>query len=433
MLTRSRSLVRARSRAALLPLVILAGAAYGETGAVGGSPQSSPSLGDKAAETTAAATGSSAFATIAESFGGYKSDTRPSRDAIMQFSLSTEIREILAPAGKRVRKGEVLMRARDSEVRAAIERQRILANSTLELENTEKQLELAEFRFDRLKASTQFSQSEYEELRINVEAGKIQKEQAKVNLQAQKVALDQLLAQAERYYLEAPFDGIVEDVMVEVGQGVTEQEKILRIVSTEKLWLDAYAGTAETLRLGLQEGSTAWALVDLADKPRLVKGTVLYVSPVADSVSQTRRVRIEIDNPENWPAGTPARVRFTDPGREWDGYLQGEARKTLSSVQPNVSTPPRPIGILPFLNGQTDKGDLDDPRAFVESALRELEPSATRGHRRTEVAMTALETSAAIAYESWLNVQLEQLAPWHHHAFRFVSVHTLFPGAQLND
>jgi hypothetical protein len=65
----------------------------------------------------------------------------------------------------------------------------------------------------------------------------------------------------------------------------------------------------------------------------LVKGTVLYVSPVADAVSQTRRVRVEIANTENWPAGTQARVRFSEPSDPgmWEKYLTSPGRSRAAS------------------------------------------------------------------------------------------------------
>lgn len=293
----------------------------------------SPQQVDSALASRVGATAAS-WDALAKEFGGYKSETKPSRDAVMQFAQSGEIRLISVSGGQRVKRGDVLARVRDAEVVAAIARQKIVAENRLEIDNAERQLELAQYRFEQLKAGKTFSPAEFEELRISAEVAKIQRDQAIVNLEAQKIALDQLLGQAERYRLEAPFDGVVEEVMVEVGQGVTENEKVLRIVNTETLWLDAYAGTSESIRLGLKENSPAWVLIELADAPRLVKGTVLYVSPVADAVSQTRRVRVEIQNTENWPAGTQARVRFTEPSGEWEKYSTPTGRSRSAAVNP---------------------------------------------------------------------------------------------------
>jgi RND family efflux transporter MFP subunit len=331
----------------LLALALVAG---GLASAPADAPGSGPGSGTGSgtgpglSERAAHALGAGDWDAIAERFGGYKADTKPSRDATMQFSLSTEVKDVLVVGGQRVRRGDVLLRARDAEIVAARERQRIIAESTNEVDNAVKQLELARFKFERLKEGGTFSQSEFEELRIQAEAAALQLEQARVNQRTQQVALKQIEGQAERFFLEAPFDGVIEEVMVEVGQGVTEQEKILRIVNTDRLWLDAYAATAETLRLGLKTDAPAWALVQLADAPRLVRGRVLYVSPVADSVSQTRRVRVEIENPDSWPAGTLAKVRFTQPGPEWDAY--GPA-KAPGAGQVSAATGVRPAEAAP--------------------------------------------------------------------------------------
>lgn len=310
----SRLLLRLAGTAGLAAVVMVGGG-------LAQGPENGPKGNGTALEGKAdLAAGATAWDAAAERFGGYKADTKPSRDATMQFSLSTEVKDVLVQGGQRVKRGDVLMRARDAEILAAKERQKIIAESTTEVDNAVKQLELARFKFQKLKEGGTFSQSEFEELRIQSESAGLQLEQAKINRTTQQVALQQIVGQAERFYLEAPFDGVIEEVMVEVGQGVTEQEKILRIVNTDRLWLDAYADTSETIRVGLKADAPAWVLVHLADAPKLVRGKVLYVSPVADSVSQTRRVRVEIENPDGWPAGTLARVRFTDPGSEWERF-----------------------------------------------------------------------------------------------------------------
>ncbi len=273
---------------------------------------------------------------MAKAFGGSKADTKPSRDVVMQFTFATEIREITAVGGKKVKKGEVLMRARDADVAAGIASQRDMAENEWEILGTEKQSQLAQFKFDQIKRSGTFSPQEYEEAKISAEVGVVQYEAAKRRKLQEGLKLKTAEAQYLRYWLEAPFDGIVEEVMVEVGEGVTEQTKVLRMVNTDKLWLDPYAKTTETIKLAVKEGSPAWVLVDMPDAPKLVRGRVLYVSPVADSVSQTRRVRVEIDNPQTWPAGTQAMVRFTEPSGEWEKYKV--AATAAQSAFPDTAT-----------------------------------------------------------------------------------------------
>jgi RND family efflux transporter MFP subunit len=297
----------------------------------------------------------SSWETIAEAFKGAKADTKPSRDTTMQFPAATEIRELECVGGQHVKKGDVLVRARDSDILASIAQQKDLAENTNEIEAAQKQAALAQFKFDRLRNGGTYSPTEYREAEINAEVARVQVEQAKRNKTQNELKLKQAQASYERYYLEAPFDGIVEEVMVELGEGVTEQTKVLHLVNIDKLWLDPYADTAETIRLGLKEGSPAWVLVDMPDSPRLVRGRVLYVSPVADSVSQTRRVRVEIDNPEAWPAGTLARVRFTDPGKGWEKY---QSRTSAQGAAPfRAVTSLDLTGVLPTEQAPASGGD----------------------------------------------------------------------------
>lgn len=258
----------------------------------------------------------SAWRQAAARFGGVETFTKPSRDVTMRFSFPTEIREVAVVGGQRVKAGELLIRARDAEIKAALDAQKLRASTDLEVKAAEANFELAKFRYNNLLDASRRGSgtpTELEERRIEQRQAELTLDQARVRFEEAQLTLAQAEGRYESYRLDAPFDGIVEEVMVDVGQGVNEQTPAIRVVNTEKLWLDAFPRTAETVDLGLKEGSPAWVLLDLHGGGRLAEGKVLYVSPVADSVSLTRRVRVEIANPAGLPAGTQALVRFTPP------------------------------------------------------------------------------------------------------------------------
>jgi len=258
---------------------------------------------------------------LAARFGGVIADTKASRDVLMTFTISAEVRQVLVKGGQRVKEGDLLIRARDGDQVALVDAQRLSANNDNEVKAATFQLELAELKYSRLKESNQGGKAELDEARIQAATSKVQLEQARVRLDLEVKRLAQAEGQLERYRLVAPFDGVIEEVKADVGQGMREAEPVIRIVNTELLWLDAYAPTMETIELELQKGRPAWVLMRLPDGARMVKGEILYVSPVADSVSQSRRVRVQYANTANWPAGIPAKVVFVQPGAEWDSYL----------------------------------------------------------------------------------------------------------------
>lgn len=279
---------------------------------------------------------------LATSFGGVKADTKASRDVVMAFTISAEVREILVTGGQKVSENDLLVRARDTDQVALVKAQRLQAANDNEIKAAALQLELEDVKYKRLLETQQAGVAELDEARIRAATAKVQLEQAKVRNDLDKVRVEQAEGQLERYRLKAPFSGFVEEVKVEIGQGIREAEPVVRIVNTDKLWLEAYASTMETISLNVEKGHRAWVLVQLPGKPRLVEGTVLYVSPVADYVSQNRRVRVEVTNTEGWPAGTSAKVVFVDPGEAWDAYRAAPAKKadaTLGSTTSPVILP----------------------------------------------------------------------------------------------
>lgn len=278
---------------------------------------------------------------VSHRFGGSKSDTKPVRDVRMTFALPTDIREIHVNGGDAVKAGQLLVRARDSEVVVALEEQRLKAESQNEINAAQNAHDLAKFKLDKLIEGGTASPVEQEEKRLEYNTSVTQLEQARLNAKLEGVRLTRLEAQAERYRLEAPFDGVVEEVFVELGEGISENDDVIRIVSTDRLRLDVFTPTGLTIERGLKKGDAAWVLVDLAGGAKLVRGEVDYVSPVADAVAGERRVRVEIENKLKWPAGTQAMVRFDQPEEHWLELLAfspafggpAQARVDLATVE----------------------------------------------------------------------------------------------------
>ncbi|MBX3385368.1 MAG: efflux RND transporter periplasmic adaptor subunit [Phycisphaeraceae bacterium] len=270
---------------------------------------------------SAARAGGGTWEEQVQSFGGSAAQILPCRDVVMKFAFPTEVAEVRVRGGERVKQGDLLVRARDADIVAALEQQRLVAGSDLEIQGATVQHELANFRFDQLKIGKVFTPEDFERAKADAATTRVQLAQARLNLETQQSRLKQLEGQFERYRLEAPFDGIIDQVLVDVGRGVGENTDVLRLVNTEQLWLDAFPPTDETLRLNLAQGSPAWVLVNVPGKSVMLKGRVLHVSPAADYVGQTRRVRVEIDNPREWPAGLQGAVRFTQPSQEWMEHM----------------------------------------------------------------------------------------------------------------
>lgn len=280
----------------------------------------------------AAVTGASAFGQSrqsslppAEDFG-IKAVTRPSQDAVMGFSFPTSVLEVLVTDGARVQAGEPLVRADDREAKAAAELQAIRANSRIDVEAEEKARDLSNVELEATKQAFEGgggSTIELDRAQLNAETAELRVQASKQRLQEQQFQLEQLEARLDKHTVRAPFHGVVESVLVAVGDSVRESDPAVRVVSVDPLWIDVATPTGKTL--DLTTGDPAWVLVRIGDDARLLTATIVGISPVADSVTGARRVRVEAENPGDLPAGLTAFVRYDEPGSAWAELTRADA------------------------------------------------------------------------------------------------------------
>jgi len=249
---------------------------------------------------------------------GIKGVTRPSQDAVMGFSFPTSVLEVLVSDGDVVAMGSPLVRADDREAHSAVVLQTIRAQSRIDVLAEEKALELAEVELAATKTAFEGgggSSIELDRAQLGADTAKLRLEASQQRFQEQQVQLEQLQIRFEKHTVNAPFDGVVESVIVAVGDTVRDSDPAVRVVSVDPLWIDVATPTEQTM--GLKAGDPAWCLVRIGDDLRLMNATIEGISPVADSVTGARRVRVEASNPELLPAGLTVFVRFTEPGDAW--------------------------------------------------------------------------------------------------------------------
>ena len=254
-------------------------------------------------------------------FGGTEWITRPSRDTTMEFPSPLEVAEVAVVGGQAVKRGQLLVRAKDEEARAALAAQRVRAANDTEIRNAKANLELAQSRFDaalEAKEKGALATAEYDERRIAVETGKIAVDAAEQRLKEEQLRAVQLDEQGKRYRIHAPFDGVIDQVYAELGQSLGENKPVVRIVAIDPMWIDVPVETDRTLLFHLSEGSPAWTLLDVPGADVVIPSRVLYVAPTGSAASSTRLVRVEVPNRAGWPAGTRARVRFEAPAPDWN-------------------------------------------------------------------------------------------------------------------
>jgi RND family efflux transporter MFP subunit len=253
-------------------------------------------------------------------FGGDKHVTRPSQDATMGFSQPTRVTAVLARGGQTVKSGELLVRGEDAEEDGRLRLQKIQASNDYSVQRAMRTTELAKLEYEKLKEAGKGGAANPQEIdraRLTWEGADIDVSIAKMQKEQEQVTVEMAQSRLDRLQVHAPFDGVVDVILADLGQSLSENDKVLRIVNIDPLYIDVPVPTEKVLQLKIKNGDPAWVLMQLPGEPKVHVAKVREVAPTADSASATVRVRIEVPNPARTIAGLAAWVRFEEPAGIW--------------------------------------------------------------------------------------------------------------------
>lgn len=235
-------------------------------------------------------------------------------DLRMGFTVDGRLLKVEVEAGDRVKAGDILMELEDHEGQAMVLQYTLKANSDLAIRSAQEQLKLARIEAKAIKELFDKNAATPIELdRANVKAiiAELEVENARQMLEEARHMLAQAKARHERYILRAPIDGVIDTLVGRPGESIESIKPIVRLVNTDKLYIDAPVPTSQTL--ALKPGDDAWVKFKILPDAEPVVGKILYLAQVADSASDTRLVRIETPNPHKLPAGGVVTVWFEAP------------------------------------------------------------------------------------------------------------------------
>ncbi len=195
--------------------------------------------------------------------------TAPARGVRLKAETQGRVVEIVADRGTRVEAGEVIMRLdmRDREARLA------------EARSVLRQRELEFTGRDRLKPEGYVSETLLAEAAANLERARAEVKRAELDLEFRNV--------------RAPFAGVVEERLVELGDFVQPADPLLDFVDTGRIIVTAAVAEQDVAAVRRQSQGTARLVTG-----EEISGRIRYLSPVADEATRTFTVELEIDNPD---------------------------------------------------------------------------------------------------------------------------------------
>lgn len=242
--------------------------------------------------------------------------TAPFEDLELAFTAGGKVEKVYVKRGQMVKKGQLLMTLEAKEQEAQIKQAEFdIDAADLEIQRSQKTADLLKTKFEMneylFKEGRAGSKFEFQQSQIDYERGKIDVKIVIQMKQGKELGLKIQNALYERYTLQAPIDGMIEDVLVSKGETVQALKPVAMLVVTNPLKIDAAVPIHEALKVNV--GDTAWITSKLAGFTKTMTGKVTFKAKVADLASETLRVGIEMPNERDMPAGTSVAVSFAEP------------------------------------------------------------------------------------------------------------------------
>ncbi len=196
--------------------------------------------------------------------------TQPNRSVTLRAETAGRISKILAPRGKAVKAGEVL----------------------LKIAMNDRQQEL-----DHLNALLKQKQLEYDGTRsLNNKGfqGKIHLAETRAALKEIQARIAQLRRDMENTRIKAPFDGILLERRVEIGDYVSIGSDLATIVDLDPLVVRAHITQHDIAEL--QNGAAVWVTTT---HNHSYQGHIRYIASVSDPDTNTFLVEAAIANPDH--------------------------------------------------------------------------------------------------------------------------------------
>ena len=229
---------------------------------------------------------------------------KPQQSATLRFLIPGTISELHVAEGQSVKRDDPLVSLDDRLALARLRIAETAANRSGELEHAATQLEFGEKQLARVEAL--FVRKAVSELELEEQRSTVARARAvhKSQLEAQALATCQFALAEEQHRsmtLFSPFDGVVTQIHENIGASIEPGTTIISVANLQTLQVEMH--TPVSMYGRMKAGDQL--LLD-AEKPvsKTIEATVLTVSPIINSASETFRVVVQINNTdERLPAG----------------------------------------------------------------------------------------------------------------------------------
>jgi len=244
--------------------------------------------------------------------------TEPSEMSELAFALPGVVIEVPVKLGNVVKKGQMLAQQDESVEKAElIVRMQEKQEAILQITAADKEFAAKTVAFNRqdelIKKNGLTSKTEWESAKLEMEIAKVRGDLAKETVKKTDAQIEEQQIKINLKKLLAPYDGIIKKIDADRGETGDPQKPAMVIVNNDPLWVkvDLVSDKAKNLKLGQE------LQVRYGDETEWHPAKVIFLDPVVDAASNTRIVRLEMQNKANRESGLEVYVKL--PGTEAGG------------------------------------------------------------------------------------------------------------------
>jgi len=241
---------------------------------------------------------SGAAAARAESSAGIAGIVEPVRDVRLSAPVAGTILALHFNEGDRFTAGEVLVDLDGRLEELEVARRKLVMDDLSEQTAARERLAVLERDLQstlRLFETTgSVSREDLDRKRLEHALAALEVERITQLKGREHIEYEMALEQQARRRIVAPFDGVVVDVFLDVGEGCQAQQPIIWLVDDRACWFTA--NIERSAMSGIRIGQPAPLLFEGPDQARR-EGTVTFISPIVDPASGLCKVKIRFDNP----------------------------------------------------------------------------------------------------------------------------------------
>ena len=236
--------------------------------------------------------------------------TVPSADVTLSFVQPGHIAEIHFKEGEKVKAGDILVQLDDAADQVRLAQLEADSRNLTHIQAAEASLAQKKVDLAKLEIAAEHNAAtelEVEHAKLDVRIAELSLKVAQFDHEQAQRKYDEAKIQVAKMSLKSPIDGSIEKIDAETGESVNALGIVARVVRIDPLWIEVPVPVANTRNLRCGN----LARVQFMDPDRIsIDGAIVFIGAVADAASGTLRVRVELPNKSNRPAGEHVTVTF---------------------------------------------------------------------------------------------------------------------------